>query len=319
MVRLGSVAVFILFGCTSVTHTESADSNTDYYVQLARCNDEKFLGDLDKQIDACSWLLASEKLPEDKVNYIWFMRGNAHYKKGNYRQVISDLTHYVEANPGRNIARRSDQINIVQAYTQIALAYGALGDTKAALETLDAISNRGWPAYYAHYARALVFHYTIQDYSLAVSEYSKVLHYTPDVYDVLFHRAYAYLELEEYVKAILDFKEVIAESSYPIKALNGLAWFQATTKTKYRNAWSALEFANKLASISENPRHLDTMAAAYAAIGSYAKAVEAEEKALIADHQFSPLTEEERKSFTRRLKLYKSGNALFCPGMPECD
>lgn len=315
---LGPVVCLILLGCAPVEKDAGLNPDTSYLAQLARCNDEKFFGDLDKQVNACSWLLESGKLPEDKVNYIWLMRGWAHYVKGNYKEAIPDLTYFVNANPKINDAPPYDQTYIFLAHSRIAYAHAQLGETDTAIEKINTVIEMNSHLSSAYQARGKIYHYALNDLHQAVSDYSKAMENIRH-HSVLVDRAKAFLELKEYDKAILDFRNAIEVETYPRRALNGLAWFLATTDTEYRNANSAIALANRLNSMSDDPRHLDTLAAAYAAKGRYARAIELQQKAISSDYRFPPLTEEEREAFRLRNELYDTGRALYCPGMLECN
>lgn len=310
--------VLALLGCSPTTHENNSNSALNYYAQLARCSDEKFLGNLDVQIDACSWLLKSEKLPDDKVNYIWLMRGWARYAKGDYEEAISDLSYYVEAMPEINQAPLNKQTYIYLAHERIVYAHAQLGETDIAIEKINAVIEMDSHQSSAYQARGKIYHYIVKDLDKAVADFSRALQGYRHK-DVLEDRADAYLELKEYENAIRDFKEAIEGERYPRDALNGLAWFLATTSTEFRNAKDAIHYAKKLESIVLDPRFLDTIAAAYAASGIFSKAEKTQQKALESKYRFPPLTDDERLAFERRLALYESGKALYCPGMAECD
>jgi TPR repeat protein len=88
------------------------------------------------------------------------------------------------------------------------------------------------------------------------------------------------------------------------QSMNDLAWILATCLVpEVRDGWAALTYAEKAVATTqwEKGTMLDTLAAAYAELGDFAKAVTAEAKAfaLVKD-------EDTRRDFAERLKLYES-------------
>jgi hypothetical protein len=84
---------------------------------------------------------------------------------------------------------------------------------------------------------------------------------------------------------------------------NDLAWLMATCEDpQIRDGASAVNFAEK--AVSTNPKRtdlLDTLAAAYAEAGDFAKAVKVQNEAIALLHD-----EESKKDFVGRLRLYES-------------
>jgi len=93
--------------------------------------------------------------------------------------------------------------------------------------------------------------------------------------------------------------------------LNEYAWYWAThPAAEVRNGPEAIENATKACELDnwQDPRYVDTLAAAYAEVGDFASAIEWQKKAI------DLLTEEPRprSDFEGRLKLYESGQ-------PACE
>jgi tetratricopeptide (TPR) repeat protein len=89
-----------------------------------------------------------------------------------------------------------------------------------------------------------------------------------------------------------------------VLALNNIAWFLATAPdSSMRQGLSAVAFAEEAVTRTErkNPNYLDTLAAAYADAGEFAKAASVQNEAIAGER-----AEELKKEFEARLKLYQS-------------
>ncbi|HEX4120922.1 MAG TPA: tetratricopeptide repeat protein [Verrucomicrobiae bacterium] len=91
------------------------------------------------------------------------------------------------------------------------------------------------------------------------------------------------------------------------EVLNGIAWaFATTADPNLRDGTNAVTFAEKsvIASNRKNASYLDTLAAAYAETGQFAKAISIQQESIALPH-----SEDEKKDLASRLKLYESN----CP------
>lgn len=147
------------------------------------------------------------------------------------------------------------------------------------------------------YAELKKYDEAIQDYTSALSiEDDNVLAYR--------NRALAYVKKKDFVKATSDYEKAVElrpEVAFP---QNGLAWLLCTAPDeKVRNGKKALEHAKKACELTDykNGGYLDTLAAAYAEVGDFAKAVEWQEKALTSSD--FPIADLEAAK--KRLELFK--------------
>jgi tetratricopeptide (TPR) repeat protein len=89
-------------------------------------------------------------------------------------------------------------------------------------------------------------------------------------------------------------------------ALNDLAWFLAACPDpKFRNGTNAVVYAEKAVAATnrKNFSCLDTLAAAYAETGQFAKAIRIAKEALALPHH-----DADESAVTSRLKLYESNS-----------
>ena len=109
-------------------------------------------------------------------------------------------------------------------------------------------------------------------------------------------------------EAITHFEEVLRLKPNWVKPMNDLAWFLAASqKTTAHNPDKALRLAQRACELTNysKPELLDTLAVAYAAAGSFSKAIETAEKALELCR--SPKQKTLKDEIENRLVLYKAG------------
>ena len=105
----------------------------------------------------------------------------------------------------------------------------------------------------------------------------------PDDVRAYFLRGTTHCKKDAYDKSIADFHQALTINCKDVEARNGLAWLLATCPDKkVRDGKKAVENAIKAYQLTEgkNWACLDTLAAAYAESGDFAKAKEWETKAV---------------------------------------
>ena len=109
-------------------------------------------------------------------------------------------------------------------------------------------------------------------------------------------------------EAITHFEESLRLKPDWVEPMNDLAWFLAASqKTTAHNPDKALRLAQRACELTNysKPELLDTLAVAYAAAGSFSKAIETAEKALELCR--SPKQKTLKDEIENRLVLYKTG------------
>jgi tetratricopeptide (TPR) repeat protein len=122
-----------------------------------------------------------------------------------------------------------------------------------------------------------------------------------------YQAAVIYSSEEKMDAAILHYKEAIRLNPDWLEPLNNLAWILATHPDEnFRDGKLAVERAERACALTDhkNPGALDTLAAAYAEVGEFSKAIGAAEKAieLVANGVDKNGLEEIRA----RLELYRA-------------
>jgi len=119
-------------------------------------------------------------------------------------------------------------------------------------------------------------------------------------------RGIARRRLGEFDAALADLAEGYRLDPKSAVTCNGLAWFRATcTAAKFRDGRAAVEAATRASELTrgEDADVLDTLAAAHAEAGDFARAVEMETKAMATPENFSL---GEIDNCRARLKLYEA-------------
>jgi hypothetical protein len=111
----------------------------------------------------------------------------------------------------------------------------------------------------------------------AMRDFDDAIRVSPGDGSYYYERAQAWLQEHEYGKAVADLNEAMTLNAWSPDDYNSLAWLLATCDdARYRDGQRAVELATKACDLTnwKNPAFLDTMAAAYAAVGDFDKAVD---------------------------------------------
>jgi len=120
------------------------------------------------------------------------------------------------------------------------------------------------------------------------------------------------IDLGDVAAAVKQYRQILQLKPDRIETLNNLAWMLATTDDeKLSNPADALQLAQKAYELSQsdNPQLLDTLAAAYAAVGKFAEAVETAEQALSLAK--SEKNEDLVAQLQNRLALYRNRQPYY--------
>jgi tetratricopeptide (TPR) repeat protein len=144
------------------------------------------------------------------------------------------------------------------------------------------------------------------DYLRAIEEYSEALRLNPDFLPALSarHDVYFY-KLGDDVRAMADWKRIVAITPPNAKSYNNIAWSLATSpKAEIRDGKEAIKYATLACQLEEHPWYVDTLAAAHAEAGNFEEAVNWQMKALKNPEAFPGQALELAQS---RLRLYQEG------------
>jgi tetratricopeptide (TPR) repeat protein len=137
----------------------------------------------------------------------------------------------------------------------------------------------------------------------AIADFTAAIDLTENEMGYL-NRGLAYTRKKEFARAMADYTRVVERNPALALGQNQLAWLLSTTPDdKVRDGKRAVEAAKKACELTDhkNGGYLDTLAAAYAEVGEFDKAVEWQEKALKA----GDIPIKDQDGARKRLELYK--------------
>jgi len=144
------------------------------------------------------------------------------------------------------------------------------------------------------------------EYEQAIEDLNKAVELNPKHANTFHFRGNMWQRKEGYNRAVDDYTKAIELAPNNPQSYNSLAWLLATCPdSKYRDGYRAVELAEKAVNLSGPEDKLfykDTLAAAYAEVGRFYEAIEAQEEATEFIKDKDAKTFEE---FSGRLELYR--------------
>lgn len=143
-----------------------------------------------------------------------------------------------------------------------------------------------------------------KDYEKAIEEFTALLDANPRYFFALYNRSECYVRTQKFEKALKDIESAMQnESKVPGLHMNLARVLATAPDAKLRDGKRALEEAKKAVGMIKyrDGRFLDTLAAAYAEVGEFDRAIETQQKA-IDDPEFMA---DEGDAARARLKLYR--------------
>lgn len=142
------------------------------------------------------------------------------------------------------------------------------------------------------------------DSDKALAEYVQAINFIPKDSDQYFLRGSTYGKMSRYKAAASDYAKAIAVSPDDATALNALAWLRATCPdASVRDGRGAVRAGTKACELRrwKDSASMDTLAAAYAEIGSFDQAVKLQQQVL----QMRSIEPDRRRSMQERLVSYQ--------------
>ena len=157
-----------------------------------------------------------------------------------------------------------------------------------------------------YYKRGLA-HSNVGECDLALRAFDEAIQLNPDDGDWYRSRSFAKYRLGNYAGSVADLDEAVLREPDNAAALNGRAWLLATCPDEsVRDGDKAVSDATKACQLTKwkSPEWIDTLAAANAEAGDFAKAIEWLNKAI----ETAP--EDQKAGYRSRIALYRAGKPL---------
>ena len=166
------------------------------------------------------------------------------------------------------------------------------------------------PGDYQAYNYRGVAHALKGEFDKAIADYDKALKIRPRYAEAYNNRGFARTQKGNLQGALNDYSRALEINPFFVDAYNNKAWIMATAADKrYRNGAKAIILAQKSVELNPSVASLDTLAAAYAAVGNFELAVETQKKAiqklLLADQT------SEVPKYMAHLNSYRSQQSLL--------
>jgi tetratricopeptide (TPR) repeat protein len=233
-------------------------------------------------------------------------RGIVSERAGDYDKAIAAYTEAIEM---ANVNDPNTKQIVSEAYSRRARARDAKGERDIAMDDYDQAVTADPKSLLNLISRGNAW--TARgEHAKAIADYNRALTINPNFDTAYFCRGVEWRIMGGYDKAIADFTKALAIDSKDFAAYGALAKIYATCPdAKYRDGRKAVEYANKSYQLRRRDDFgcFDTLAAAYAESGDFAKAREFEAKAVeLASERVKP-------QLSARLELYKQGKPYHEP------
>ena len=271
----------------------------------------------------------SAKAPQDAAS--WMQQGAKLVRKGDWKQAIAAFSEVIEREPNNIVAFEfrseayfhegelekalEDSTRAItlgskdaRTYSTRASIYRELGQIDNALADVKE-SIRLDPSVYESYQRLASLQSAKGDQLGAIQNWSKSLLLKPDDDYALTMRGRAYFKVGQYKQALTDYLAAVAANGKNDLAHNNLAWLRATCpRAEWRDGKEAVKHATIACTLTKWKKAdwLDTLAAAYAEAGDFAKAIKFQEDAL----RLEGLSAADREALEGHLTLYKAKQPL---------
>ena len=147
-------------------------------------------------------------------------------------------------------------------------------------------------------------------YDKALADYNKALEIRPRYAEAYNNRGFARTQNGDLSNALNDYARALEINPFFVDAYNNKAWVLATcADQRFRDGGQAVRLAQKAVELKPDVASLDTLAAAYAAVGNFDAAIDTQKKAiqklLLADKN------SEVPKYLPHLNAYKSERSLL--------
>ena len=149
-----------------------------------------------------------------------------------------------------------------------------------------------------------------ENFDRAIADYSKAIEIRPRYAEAYNNRGFAYTQAGNLKAAINDYTRALEINPFFVDAYNNKAWVLATcSDQRIRDGGQAVRLAQKAVELKPDISSMDTLAAAYAAVGNFDSAIDVQKKAIqklmLADKNAAV------HKYLAHLKSFRSRQALL--------
>ncbi|QDT34055.1 tetratricopeptide repeat protein [Thalassoglobus polymorphus] len=247
----------------------------------------------------------SDQIAKDPTPKAYHLRGISYMAQGNWGRAVNDLEEAYELGDSSitlhiNLGTCFQQLKlydkaeaeynvILKTYPNEVGAYQARGDLfldtgklDAALKDFTKAIELAPESPEAHNSLGVTLR-LVGRYPLAIQAYTNCIEADPKFLPAYINRGFAYKNVKKFQLAVDDYEEALKLSPGSPSAQNDLAWLLATCEDEsFRDGQRAVDLAVAASRSAKyrNPEYLDTLAAAYAEIGNFEKAIETVQTAI---------------------------------------
>lgn len=217
-------------------------------------------------------------------------RGQSTEQLGDYKSALNDYTRAIEQNP-----------NYAGAFLNRAGVCAKMGDFHRAVQDYSTAIGMQGNSPQAFNGRGTAYSRLNQP-ELAIRDFTAAIQLLPAFAEAYHNRGYSRENLKKDELAVQDYTKAIALDPDNVTHFAALAWLRATSgHALVRDGQKAVRLAKQMQSLAGqmNYRHLDILAAAYAEVGQFSKAVKWQSMSL----EVSP--EDQKTPLGQRLQLYQ--------------
>jgi tetratricopeptide (TPR) repeat protein len=220
------------------------------------------------------------------------VRGRVHRRRREFHRALVDFDKAMKLAP-----------NFVQLYNNRGTVFSDMGLEKRAIQDFsDAI--RRAPGSLDGYVNRGGSYVSIGQFDKAIADLDQAIRIAPRDSDAYFNRARANSGKRNFPAAIADYTKANELSPRDPETLNSIAWLRATCPVdSVRNGKEAVQASLEACQLTNfnDVNSMDTLAAAYAEVGEFDRAIEYMTKILGGKTDST-----DRKKFEARLALYRN-------------
>ena len=212
----------------STTTSNKSSISAEYYIDLANDYFDK------EKYKLAITNYSSALMIEPNNHYVYYRRGFANNKSGNFKDAIADYSDAIKIKPKNNYyySRGVAKSKLKSPFCSDFKKACELGFKKACEAVKDhceknsnttRVVNTNVKTAELYFRKGMVIEIETEDYSLAIKNYTKAIAIDPNYADVYFVRGMAYIEIKDFQKALNDFTDNISLNPNNAKAYKNRA------------------------------------------------------------------------------------------------